>query len=78
MRFVDRLLSSQTLRQSRGRSKKRRRYDCRLRAVICLFLYTHNFAVGGVATDDSVLTQCRGGNECVGAGDLPGYSQMGE
>lgn len=78
MGFVNWLHSSRTLRQSRGHSSNRRRYDYRLRTVICLFLYMHNFAISGVETDAAVLSQCRAGNECADAGDLPGYSQVGE
>ena len=78
MGFADWLHNNRTLRQNRGRSSKRRRYDYRLRAVICLLLYTHNFAINSVATDDAVPTQCRASKECVGTSNLPVSSQVGE
>lgn len=78
MGFADWLHSSRTLRQSRGRSSMGRRYDYRLRAVVCLFLYTHNFAANVVETDDAVLAQCRASKECVGEANLPDSSQVGE
>ena len=54
------------LRQLWRNSDCSRQLQGRLRAVICLVLYMHNFWASGVADDAVVLSHCTGTEQCVG------------
>ncbi len=67
MRFGDWRNTCLALRRSRLRRVSSRQLKYRLRAVICLFLYTHNFWANGVSKDAVVLSRCSGKEQCVAA-----------
>jgi len=66
MRFGEWQNECLALRQSWIRRNSSRRFKYRLRAAICLILYTHNFWANGVSEDAAMLSLCSGTEQCVG------------